>query len=143
MTLGDLPFRDIVLSGQVGLRLHQQRREGGDNRDVFVEQQLNGLVAHGTAVFDHIHAELRHAPDAGIKGRMRSDGQAISMRLVDDRAQLIVGELQQVVATHDLDQIGAALYLVTDRAPHFIGAAGFAAAPKRMAAGLYDRFAGD
>ena len=61
------------------------------------------------------------------------------MGLVDDGLELLVGELQEVVAHHDLDEVGPVLDLVAHGAPHLVGAGGLPAAPVGMAAGLDDR----
>ena len=65
------------------------------------------------------------------------------MRLVDDRRQFLVGEFERVVAGHDLDEIGAAAHLLAHGAAHLVGAAGLAAAPVGVPAGLDDRLAAD
>ena len=43
------------------------------------------------------------------------------MRLVDDRIELLVGELEQVVTTHDLDQVCTAADLLAHSRPHLVG----------------------
>ena len=65
-------------------------------------------------------------------------GQAVAVRLVDHRLQLGVGELERVVAGHDLDEVGAALDLLAHGAAHLVGARGLAADPVGVAAGLDD-----
>ena len=65
------------------------------------------------------------------------------MCLIDHSFQLGVGELEQIVAAHDLDQVGAAAHLVAHGAAHLIGARSLTAAPVGMAARLYDGLTGD
>ena len=91
------------------------------------------------AMLDHVDTELGATPDAGVEGRMGGQGQAVAMRLVDDRRQLLVGELERVVAGHDLDEIGAAAHLLAHGAAHLVGAARLAAAPVGVPTGLDDR----
>ena len=70
-------------------------------------------------------------------------GSPLRCALVDHGAQLFVGELERVVAGHDLDQVGAAAHLLAHGAAHLVGAAGLAAAPVGVAAGLDDGLAAD
>src|SRR5215217_922649 len=139
----DLPLGNAEGFGDVGLGLHDQGREGGDDRDFLVEEDLDGFVAHRAAMFDAIDAEFGDAANAGVVGGVSGDGEAIAMGFVDDGFEFGIGEFERVVAGHDLDQIRAALDLVAYRPAHFIGARGLAADPIGVAAGLDDAFAGD
>ena len=84
-------------------------------------------------MLDAVHAELGHARDAGVVGGVGGDRQAVAVGLVDDRLQLLVGELERVVAGHDLDQIGAALHLLAHGAAHLVGARWPRGSPSRCA----------
>ena len=117
--------------------------EGGDDGDVFVKQELNGVGAHGAAVLDDVDAEFGDALYYRVEGGVGGDGQAVAMGLVNDGAQFGVGEFDGVVAGHDLDEVGAVFDLIAHGPAHLVRSAGFAAAPVGMAAGLHDGFAGD
>ena len=60
------------------------------------------------------------------------------MRLVDHGLELFIGELEGVVARHDLDEVGATLNLFTYRSAHLVGSACFPTHPVRVATGLDD-----
>ena len=109
----------------------------------FSEQQIDGRVGHAAAMLDAVDAKLGDTGDAVVVGGVRGDGQAVAVALVDDRGQFLVGELQRVVAGHDLDQVGAAAHLLAHGAAHLVGAARLAAAPVGVPAGLDDRLAAD
>jgi hypothetical protein len=143
LALGDLPLRDVEAARDLGDALLHDRGERRDDRDLLREQQLDGGVAHRAAVFDHVDPELGHAVDAGVEGRVGGDREPVAVALVDHGRELLVGELEAVVAAHDLDQVRAAAHLFAHRAPHLVGAGGLAAAPVGVAAGLHDRLAGD
>jgi hypothetical protein len=70
----------------------------------FSSRICDRLVGHRAAVLDAVDAELGHAADAGVEGGVRGDRDAVAVGLVDDGLELGVGELDPVVARHDLDQ---------------------------------------
>ena len=94
-------------------------------------------------MLDHVDAVLEDAADAVLVGRVGGDRQPVPVGLVDDRVELLVGELEPVVAAHDLDQVGAVADLVAHGATHLVRPRRLAAAPVGVAAGLDDRLAAD
>ena len=94
-------------------------------------------------MLDDVDPELHRAPDRRVEGRVRRDGTLVLMRLVDDRFELGVGELDVVMARHDLDEVGSPHDLLAHRAPHLVGPRRLPAAPVGVSAGLSDGFAAD
>ncbi len=94
-------------------------------------------------MLDAVDAEARDAVDGLVEGGVGRDGEPVPVRLVDDRVQLLVGELEGVVARHDLDEVRAAADLLADGPAHLVGAARLAADPVRVPPRLDDRRAAD
>ena len=74
---------------EVSMRLRQVR--GGDDERAALEHELLRLLAHQRRVLDAVDARLDRGPDPLVTVRVRGDPHAASMRLVDDRPQLLVG----------------------------------------------------
>ena len=143
LPLADLPFGNVVPARDLGLRLDHDRRERGDDRHAPLQQLADGAVRHAAAVLHGVDSEIHGPLDRGVEGGVRGDGQPAPVRLVDDGLEFLIGELQQVVAHHDLDQVGAGLHLLPHGAPHLVRPGGLAAAPVGVAAGLHDRLGAD
>ena len=110
---------------------------------LLVQQGLDRLIRHGATMFDAVDAEIGHPLDAVVVGGMCRDRQLVAVAFVDHRLQLLVGEFQRVVASHDLDQVGTAAHLFAHRAAHLVGTRRLAADPVGVATGLDDRVAAD
>ena len=89
-------------------------------------------------MLDTVDAEPGHPLDAGVVCGVGGDGQAVPVGFVDDRVEFLVGELQRVVARHDLDEVCASSHLLPHRTAHLIRPRCFPAYPVGMAAGLDD-----
>ena len=94
-------------------------------------------------MLDRVDAVLEHAANAGIERGVRRDLEPVAMGLVYDRVEFLVRELEQIVAAHDLDEIGAAANLFSDGTTHLVRAGRLTATPVRMTAGLDDRLSAD
>lgn len=103
LALENLPFWNVVLPGNFGLGLHDERGEGGDDRDVFIEDDLNGFVGHVAAVFDAVHTVFGDPFDDAVEGCVGGDRQSVAVAFVNHGSQFLVGEFVEVVARHDFD----------------------------------------
>ena len=100
---------------------------------------------------DHVEPGVEAVLDGGVGDGVRGGQPLVTMGLVDDRSQLVRREGRQVrvrgpraaARRHDLDEVGALLDELADRAPDTVGAVGLAAEVVEVAAGDRHRPARD